>query len=90
MLQIDIHFDCGGCDAKETVHTSISREFTSFSGRSFGFGTYNLTPSSSKMVKAATPDGWVAFDPYTSCTYCPKCWASIEGEVEGPQPAGEG
>jgi hypothetical protein len=24
------------------------------------------------------PDGWVAYDPYTYCTYCPKCWEGIE------------
>ena len=29
-------------------------------------------------VQSVTPEGWVAFDPYTHCTYCPKCWAEIE------------
>ena len=24
------------------------------------------------------PKGWIAFDPYTGCCYCPKCVAQIE------------
>lgn len=29
---------------------------------------------------AACPDGWVMFDSYTYCTYCPGCWAQITGD----------
>ncbi len=28
-------------------------------------------------IQGVAPQGWVAFDPYTHCTYCPKCWAEI-------------
>lgn len=24
------------------------------------------------------PKGWMAFDPYTGCCYCPMCWGKIE------------
>lgn len=29
-------------------------------------------------VAECIPEGWVWKDPYTHCTYCPKCWAEIE------------
>jgi len=28
-----------------------------------------------------TPEGWMASDPYTRCTYCPRCWKEIEDGV---------
>ena len=73
-MPIDATFRCGGCDASATVSNAIHRRFQSFSGRGHGFGAYRVTP-----VEDAAPDGWVAFDPYTQVTYCPECWASIEG-----------
>lgn len=42
-------------------------------------GTGPLRRNPSNTVEDVTPEGWVAFDPYTYCTYCPKCWAKIEG-----------
>ena len=73
---IDLTFRCGGCDASVTVHNAIRREFHSFSGRGYGFGTYHDT-----KIEDVAPEGWVAFDPYTQATYCPDCWAGIEREV---------
>ena len=29
-------------------------------------------------IQDVAPDGWIAFDPYTGCCYCPKCWKDIE------------
>lgn len=29
-------------------------------------------------VEDVAPDGWIAFDPYTGCCYCPTCWKGIE------------
>ena len=68
---IKILFECGGCDAK--AEGWLKREFVSISGRSWGFGSYRET-----KAQEAAPEGWVAFDPYTGCTYCPECWESIE------------
>ena len=86
MITVTYTYACGGCDEKE-INTSgrVTRTFSSFSGRSHGFGTYSVEqPSAIDLA----PEGWVPFDPYTQCCYCPKCWAEIEAvpihEAETP------
>lgn len=32
------------------------------------------------------PEGWIAFDPYTGCCYCPKCWAEILAPTDKAAP----
>ena len=39
-------------------------------------------------VEDVTPEGWIAVDPYTGCTYCPDCWKGIL-EPETVDGAGE-
>ena len=34
-------------------------------------------------IESATPEGWMAFDPYTGMTYCSECWESIEAPSRG-------
>lgn len=68
---IEVTYRCGGCDAKATGQ--LTRRFASFSGRTYGIGTYRET-----TAQEAAPEGWIAFDPYTQCTYCPTCWQGIE------------
>jgi hypothetical protein len=75
-MELTLHFDCSGCDAKETVKSEVTKVFRSFSGRSHGLGTHYLQWP--ENVDALAPEGWVAFDPYTLVTYCPECWAEIE------------
>lgn len=62
---------CGGCDAK-AESKPFRKEFVSVSGRSYGLGSWR-TPDIDDVV----PEGWVWSDPYTACTYCPKCWEDI-------------
>ena len=71
-MSATIRLSCDGCF--ETAETErFKRDFASFSGRSYGFGRFiETTPED--LVK---PTGWVLMDPYTGCTYCPKCWAEI-------------
>ncbi len=76
-MGITLTFSCGGCDAFVQGKKAMTRTFHSFSGRSHGFGTYRIEP-----IEDLVPDGWIAFDPYTSCTYCPKCWKEIERAAE--------
>ena len=71
---IEVIFKCGGCDAKARGH--LRREFRSFNGKGWGWGRYHET-----TAQEVAPEGWVAFDPYTLCTYCPECWASIESRA---------
>ena len=73
---ITLTFQCGGCDAKVEGAGPLRSEFKSFTGRSWGFGGRVETTT----TQSVTPQGWIAFDPYTGCTYCPKCWAEITEE----------
>jgi hypothetical protein len=65
---------CDGCDARATAR--LTSEFVSVSGRGHGFGA-RVEDKASKVA----PEGWVAFDPYTGCTYCATCWADITREA---------
>ena len=67
---IKVTFECGGCDATATGR--LESRFVSLSGRPYGFGSRIET-----TAQEAAPEGWIAFDPYTGCTYCPPCWKSI-------------
>ena len=72
-MSVTVHFRCCGCTATAEGTEPLRREFRSFSGRSYGFGT----PVAANDVESVTPDGWIAFDPYTYACYCPECWESI-------------
>jgi hypothetical protein len=72
-MSVEVVFSCGGCDATAKGTEPIKKEFRSFSGRNYGLGGYRITPS----VEDVAPEGWIAFDPFTLCTYCPACWAEI-------------
>ena len=70
-MSVRLLLSCGGCRATITTDR-LRKRFVSFSGRSYGFGTYQLDDP-----EALTPDGWMMFDPYTQLTYCPECWAGL-------------
>lgn len=72
-VSVTVQFSCGGCDAKAEGTHPLRKEFVSVSGRSYGIGLLQWACG----VENVVPEGWVAFDPYTGCTYCPKCWAEI-------------
>jgi hypothetical protein len=72
-MSTTLHLKCDGCEAE--VHSEpIKKRFESVSGRSYGFGTWQQ-PVIDEVVQST---GWVWSDPYTSCTYCPKCWDAVE------------
>lgn len=69
-----LHLACDGCGA-ETKTESVKKRFVSFNGnQSYGFGRWHAPDIDAAVEKT----GWVWSDPYTSCTYCPTCWAKIE------------
>ena len=79
-MSVKVLFECGGCCAKAEGVEPLKREFVSLSGKSYGFGRYvNTNPED------VTPVGWIAFDPYTGCCYCPKCWKIIMEDNESRQ-----
>ena len=73
-MSVRVMFECDGCDAKAEGTAPLRKRFVSVSGRDHGFGTarWENTPDD------VAPEGWVAADPYTYVTYCPKCWHEIE------------
>ncbi len=77
-MSVLVKFKCDGCDAEADGTACLRRTFRSFSGRSHGLGV--VVPANS--VEDLAPEGWVAYDPYTYATYCPKCWAEIETPKE--------
>jgi len=70
---ITVHFSCGGCDAKTEGTRRLTRRFVSINGKGYGFGHYEYD-----QPQDVAPEGWVVFDPYTGCCYCPTCWKDIE------------
>ena len=71
-MSVTVYFHCGGCNKCETGTRSLRRRFVGISGKPYGFGHYEC-----ETPQDVAPDGWVAFDPYTGCCYCPDCWSEI-------------
>lgn len=72
-MSVHVEFRCGGCDAVSAGTEPLRVEFRSFSGRSYGVGK----AVASNTVEDVCPEGWIAYDPYTYCTYCPTCAAEL-------------
>ena len=70
-MSVHVVFKCDGCDAR-TDPVRVDSRFVSLSGRSWGFGSWQP-----ERIDGLAPEGWVAWDPYTGCCYCPECWKSI-------------
>jgi len=81
MLKVTIEYACSGCNAKTNGDTEIHRRFSGFSGRSYGFGSWEYS-SVPDLIANSAPSGWVPFDPYTNVTYCQTCWSEIEPAAE--------
>lgn len=82
-MSVRVAFKCDGCFATADGTDRLRVEFQSFSGRDHGFGRV----VQANTVRDIAPAGWVAYDPYTYATYCPKCWSEIEpiDETEAQQ-----
>lgn len=66
------------CDAQCGAETQTEPIFRTFKGlttnKNCGIGVYTLP-----HIMDLVPKGWIYPDPYTGCTYCPSCWAKIDG-----------
>jgi len=79
-MSVTVKFECGGCFKEADGTTFLRRHFDSLTGTGYGFGRWRYdTPQD------VAPDGWIAFDPYTGCCYCPDCWADIESDDSAPE-----
>jgi len=76
-VSVTLVFACCGCPAKAKGVGPLRKEFVSVSGRSCGFGSARWMNTPDDLA----PEGWIAADPYTHVTYCPKCWAEINAEA---------
>jgi len=69
-------FTCTGCDAEETVPVVAS----------VTIGSVTPTTVRARLKVPSIADlaleGWVVNEPYTFCTYCPDCWAEIQGDIQ--------
>lgn len=74
-MPIRVKFDCDGCFKQADSTTWPKRHFDSANGKGYGFGGYRFDG-----FDDIKPEGWVSFDPYMGCCYCPECWAEIEGD----------
>ena len=72
-MPVSVIFECSGCWEKKTNPVILGRRFESFNGKGYGWGRYVYD-----TARDVVPEGWVAYDPYTGCCYCPECWQLIE------------
>jgi hypothetical protein len=68
-MTVTLTLHCGGCDRTAEGTGPLCKSWVPVS--------QNFSRESLENPEALTPDGWVMFDPYTLCTYCPDCWTSI-------------
>lgn len=72
-MSVKITLSCDGCHVETGPHILPHRKFNSFNGKGYGFGVWDHPG----IDDVQFPEGWLYSDPYSGCTYCPKCWASI-------------
>ena len=65
-MPITVTFTCAGCFAV----VPGTKPLYKVAQRSYGPGQYDTAAS-------AAPTGWIAYDPYTGCCYCPTCWKEV-------------
>lgn len=78
-MGIRMIYRCDGCD-EEDLGSGIRRVFNSFSGRGYGFGTYQVLSDPQDLA----PQGWIAFDS-VGATYCPSCAEELFPRTEHAQ-----
>ena len=75
-MPIKVIFECSGCWNKTAEGVDyVKSRFHGISGKGYGFGQWVVDD-----IADLAPEGWVAFDPHTQCTYCPDCWESINND----------
>lgn len=82
-MSIKIKFSCDGCFAEADGTRRLERHTCpAFRGEFPRDGSGCFVVHEYDTVQDVAPNGWMPFDPYTGCCYCPKCWGEIEGASE--------
>lgn len=75
-MSVRIIYRCNGCERETSVLAHRSEKVV---GQAVIGGVLcDRVARQRPRVEDFAPEGWVAYDPYTSMTYCPFCWAKIE------------
>jgi len=74
MITASLKFDCCGCSKSVTIENIYMQARIE---SAFGGQLLSVTIKPKLDPEDYTPDGWVAFDPYTKVTYCTDCWNHI-------------
>jgi len=85
-VSIKITFECSGCFVTVAGTRPLGSRWDAIHTFSDGGSVGRYVDDRPQDV---APEGWVAFDPYTRCCYCPKCWASIIAPKDGEATAVE-
>ena len=85
-MSVKVKFECGGCFAEaegtDWLSSGVRYEPAGFSLP--GVGAMSRRYDDGPDVQAVAPEGWIAYDPYTQCTYCPDCWTGIRNGIDSP------
>jgi hypothetical protein len=73
-VSVHLSLRCGGCPATIEVGPLRRRYVSIYPGS-------NISRVETDEPEDLIPEGWIMFDPYTLCTYCPECWAGIEAST---------
>ena len=71
-MPVTVRFECGGCFKKAEGTTWLQNRIVKRMG--------DFVARRTDTPQDVAPEGWIAFDPYTSCCYCPECWEWIESD----------
>ena len=72
-MSVTIRLACDSCGTVAYGDQPLHKAFFGVTGKPGGFGSWRFTNDAESVV----PVGWIAWDPYTACCYCAKCWVEI-------------
>lgn len=76
-MPVRVFFDCGGCPASvagvKLLRPDVVYDYV-------GAGLDRVTVHY-PVIEDCAPEGWMVYDPFSGCTYCPECWDAIVDEV---------
>lgn len=85
-MSVTVKLACGGCEATAEYRLTRRHEVVQ-PGVFVANGTsFDKCLVVTDNIEKTAPEGWVVFDPWTHCTYCPRCFAEVVADPD-PNPA---